>query len=82
MGPLLPDADRNDYSLGLQFKHKGWSFTGAYMAVVFEERSTVENGQVTVFDAHDREEVRTRTREAGTYVSVANIISIGIGYNF
>ena len=82
MGPLLADADRLDLSLGLQWRHKKWRFTAAYMAVLFDERSTVQDGEVTFFAGSDRDEIATRYREAGTYNSVANILSLGVGYNF
>ena len=44
VSPLLPDSDRNDYSLGVKYKHNQWDVTLSYMAVIPEERTTIENG--------------------------------------
>jgi len=82
MGPMLPDADRNDLSCGLQLQHNAWRFTASYMAVFNRARSTVVDGEVATFREADAEEVATRTREAGTYDSFANIFGIGIGRSF
>jgi len=78
VGPLLPDADRNDFSCGIQFTKDQMKVTASYMAVLFEERSTIEDGMVTTFPG----EGPSRIYEAGTYSSVANIFGIGFGYSF
>jgi long-chain fatty acid transport protein len=82
VGPLLADADRHDFALGVQLSHKSWRFSGNYMAVLFRARSTVENGQVTFFGGSTPEEIELRTREAGTYDSLAHLFGLGVGYNF
>lgn len=73
VSPLLPDSDRNDYSIGLEFKTGNWKFTGAYMAVIGEERTNIEDGQPANPDP---------AYPVGTYKSVANIFGAGIGYRF
>ncbi len=73
MSPLLPDADREDFSCGLQWTRDRWTLTGAYMAVLFHERSNVVDGQVRRFE---------ETQPAGAYDSLANIFGIGVGYRF
>ncbi len=82
MGPMLPDAKRNDFSFGVQYSLEKWRFTGSYMVVNFRERSNVVNGQATYFDGSTAEEIEIRTREAGTYDSLAYIFGVGVGYNF
>jgi long-subunit fatty acid transport protein len=71
MSPLLPDADRNDYSLGITYRRSGYEFTVGYMLVDFNERSTVENGQGTNLDGFD-----------GTYDSIAHIPTFGVSKSF
>ncbi len=71
VSPVLPDADRWDYSLGLSYAHKNFEITAAYMLVDFGERSTVENGAGRNFDGFD-----------GAYDSIAQIPSIGVTYYF
>jgi long-chain fatty acid transport protein len=73
MSPLLPDSDREDFSVGLMWHNDKWNITGTYMAVNFHARSNVVEGQVV------RNE---ETQPAGTYDSVANIFGIGVGYKF
>ncbi len=82
VGPMLADATRHDFSLGAQYQHKQWRFTGSYLVVNFNTRSTVENGQVTYFPGSTAEEIEARVREAGTYKSLAHLFSLGVGYNF
>lgn len=86
MGPLLPDADRNDFSFGVQHTKNNWTLTASYMAVLFESRGTVENGEVTYFELDDadeqQEEIESRTYEAGEYDSIAHIFGFGVGYSF
>jgi long-subunit fatty acid transport protein len=73
ISPLLPDADREDFSCGLQYRAESWSLTGSYMAVLFHERSNVEEGRVVRFET---------TQPAGTYDSIANIFGLSVGLNF
>lgn len=82
MGPLLPDATRNDFSLGVQYDHERWSFIGTYMLVLNNERSTVQGGQVTYFPGSTDEEIAARRLEAGSYKSMAHIFGVGVNYNF
>ena len=75
MSPLLPDANRNDYSFGLQMRAtERITLTGTYMSVNFEERTNVENGVQQSFD--------TEFNPAGSYDSYAHIFGVGIGYRF
>jgi long-chain fatty acid transport protein len=82
MGPLLPDATRNDFSLGAQYDYKRWSFIGTYLFVLNNERSTVQNGQVTYFNDASDDEIATRRLEAGTYKAIGHIFGVGVNYNF
>lgn len=70
VSPLLPDADRLDYSLGLTWRTGRMAVNAAYMLVDFKERSTVEDGVGKNFDGFD-----------GTYDSVANIFSFGLNFD-
>ncbi len=73
VSPLLPDSDRNDYSIGALYKAGKWDFNVSYMVVVGDERTNIENG----------EPVRNTTDYPfGTYSSLANLFGIGVGYNF
>lgn len=73
VSPILPDSDRNDYSLGLMYKTGKWDFNVSYMLVVGDERTNIENG----------EPVRNTTDYPfGTYSSLANLFGFGVGYNF
>lgn len=74
VSPLLPDSDRNDYSFGLQYKTGNWDFTGSYMGVVGEARTTVNDDGTPA--NHDP------AYPSGTYKSVANIYAFGVGYHF
>lgn len=71
VSPLLPDADRLDYSLGATFKPGLWEFSASYMLVDFEERSTVEGGVGQNLDGFD-----------GAYDSIAHICSFGVSRDF
>ncbi|MCP4572324.1 MAG: hypothetical protein GY838_08210 [bacterium] len=73
MSPILPDSDRNDYSLGASYKHGKWDFNLAYMAVIGEERTNIENGASVAGSA---------TYPTGTYAANANIYALGVGYRF
>lgn len=71
MSPLLPDNDRNDYTLGIGYTMGKHIFDVGYMLVDFGERSTVENGVGKHFDGFN-----------GTYASKANLFMFSYGYNF
>jgi len=73
VSPLLPDSDRQDYSFGLQYMTGNWDFTASYMAVIGEERTTIENGAPANPDP---------AYPSGSYKSVANIFGAGFGYHF
>lgn len=67
ISPLLPDADRHDFSIGVGYKFtERFHVDAAYMAVTFKERSTKNN--VDGFD--------------GTYNSHVNLLSFNVGYTF
>ncbi len=44
MGPILPDSDRHNFSLGCGYTKGDWTLDGAYMWSKFENRSTDKNG--------------------------------------
>ncbi len=73
MSPLLPDADRNDYSLGLTWTSGSgrYDLTAGYMLVEFQDRSTLENGVGQNYDGLD-----------GTYASRAHIFTLGYTRRF
>ncbi len=73
VSPILPDSDRNDYSLGARYKADKWDFNISYMVVVGEERTNIENGVTAAGSA---------TYPTGTYKSIANIFGFGVGYHF
>lgn len=73
MSPMLPDADREDFSAGLQWRRNRWKFTGSYMAVLFHERSNVVDGVGRRF---------AETQPLGSYDSIAHIFGAGLGYQF
>lgn len=73
MSPLLPDAGREDLSVGFQYRTGALKFTGSYMAVLFHERTNVVDGEYVVNE---------ETQPVGTYDSTAHIFGIGIGYQF
>ncbi len=84
MSALLPDADRNDWSFGVQHDHGPWRLTASAMFVMNEERDNLENGDVALFpeEASDPEEVARKRSEAGSYTSFATIVALGVGYRF
>jgi long-chain fatty acid transport protein len=73
VSPLLPDADRNDYSIGLNWTGSSgrYDLTVGYMLVDFEQRSTVENGVGQNYEGFD-----------GTYESKAHILTLGYNRRF
>ncbi len=71
MSPLLPDATRNDFSLGVGYKTGSMQFDLGYMLVLFDDRGTVVNGQGKSFDGFD-----------GNYTGVANLLFVGYGISF
>lgn len=71
VSPLLPDSDKNDYSIGLGYKTGNMKFDAGYMLVDFGERSTVEDGVGKNENGFD-----------GTYASVANLFFFSFGYEF
>ena len=75
MSPMLPDSDRTDYSIGLQYRISD-KLTGtmSYMLVVPDERSNVVGGEHVSFEPE--------TNPPGSYTSVANIWGFGLGYRF
>jgi len=65
--PLLPDANRNEVSVGLGYNlTKHLSVDLAYMFIKFDQRKAV--GTVINFD--------------GTYNSTANLVALDFGYSF
>lgn len=84
MSALLPDADRNDWSFGIQHDRGPWRFSASAMFVLNEERDNLENGDVALFpeEASDPEEVARKRSEAGSYTSIATIGALGVGYRF
>ncbi len=55
MSALLPDANRNDYSLGFTWTSGSgrYDLTAGYMYVDFEDRDTLENGVGQNYDGFD-----------------------------
>ncbi len=73
VSPLLPDSDRNDYSMGLMYRGSKIDVSLSYMAVIGEDRTNIENG----------EPVRNTTDYPfGTYSALANIFGCGVTYHF
>ncbi len=70
VSPLLPDNDRNDFSLGLGYTYDNWQFDAGYMFVDFGERSTLENGVGQNENGFN-----------GTYSTIANLFFFSFGYN-
>jgi long-chain fatty acid transport protein len=73
VSPILPDSDRNDYSVGLRYRSGAWDFVGSYMVVVGTERTNIENGEAVR---------NSETYPVGSYKSLANIFGFGVGYHF
>lgn len=70
VGPLLPDADRNDFSVGVGYDFGRVQADVGYMFVNFLERSTVEDGVGKNDSSFD-----------GTYNSDANLFFLSLGIN-
>ncbi len=68
VSPLLPDNDRNDYSIGLGYTFNQFQFDLGYMLVDFGERSTVEDGEGQNEYGFD-----------GAYSSAANLFFFSFG---
>ena len=73
ISPLLPDADREDFSIGLRWQRDRLRLTACYMAVLFHDRTNIVDGVIERFDP---------TQPDGRYDSFANILGLGVGYNF
>ncbi|MBU0743740.1 porin [bacterium] len=84
MSPLLPDANRDDFSLGVQYRlNERLTLTGTYMGVNFEERTNVVDGAQVVFPEDEAEYGEgPYPNPAGTYDSYADIFGVGISYRF
>ncbi len=84
MSPLLPDADRNDWSLGVQHRRGAWTYTASAMFVVNQERDNLVNGQVALFpeEAADPDEIARKQLEAGSYTALTTVLAFGVGYQF
>lgn len=70
MGPLLPDARRNDFAGGIGYKFGRVQADVGYMLVNFLERSTVEDGVGKNENGFD-----------GAYDTDANLIFLSLGIN-
>ncbi len=73
ISPLLPDANKNDYSIGATYKTDKFDFTLSYMAVIGEERSNIVDGRPANDDS---------AYPVGSYQALANIFGFGVGYRF
>jgi long-chain fatty acid transport protein len=84
MSPLLPDADRNDWSFGVQHQRGPWRVTASAMFVMNEERDNLVNGEVAMFpeEAADPVEAARKRSEAGSFTSRATVVALGVGYQF
>ena len=66
--PLLPDADRNDFSLGLGFTTGAWQIDAYWLGVFFEDRDGVVGADDDIPD--------------GTYDTTAHLVGLDFGYRF
>lgn len=69
MGPLLPDADRHDFSVGLGYKVGKARIDLGYMMVNWNTRSTVEDGVG-----------KNENNFNGTYDTKANLFFLSFGF--
>ncbi len=73
VSPLLPDSNRNDYSLGFSYKTGSWDLNASYMVVVGSKRTNIVDG----------EPLRNTTDYPfGTYSSLANLFGVGARHSF
>lgn len=84
VSPLLPDSDRDDFSVGVQYDlSERVTLTGTYMGVNFKERTNVVDGRQVVFPEEMEEYgIGPYPNPAGTYDSYADIFGVGITYRF
>ena len=84
MSPLLPDADRDDFSIGVQYALTDRiTVTGTYMGVNFDERTNVVDGRQIAFPEEIEEDgYDGLSNPAGSYDSYADIFGISVGYRF
>jgi len=84
VSPLLPDASRDDFSLGITYVvSEKVTLNACYMGVNFEERTNVVDGVQVVFPEEEAEYgAGPYPNPAGTYDSYADIFGIGITYSF
>jgi len=73
ISPLLPDANKNDYSFGATYKTDKLDFTFSFMTVIGEERGNVVDGRPANTDSD---------YPVGTYKAIANIFGFGVNYHF
>jgi long-chain fatty acid transport protein len=66
--PLLPDADRNDFSLGLGFTTGAWQIDVYWLGVFFKDRDGVVGADDDIPD--------------GTYDTTAHLVGLDFGYRF
>ncbi len=84
MSPLLPDSDRDDFSVGVQYDlSERVTLTGTYMSVNFKERGNVVDGRQVVFPEEVAEYgIGPYPNPAGSYDSYADILGVGLTYRF
>jgi long-chain fatty acid transport protein len=69
LDPMLPDADRNDITLGVGYKlTENWMVDLSYMLVLFKQRTQDPGVSINGFD--------------GTYNSTAHLFALDISYHF
>ena len=66
--PLLPDADRDEISLGLGYSVGPWQIDGFYLIEKFEDRDGPVGAEDDIPD--------------GTYDTKANLFGVDVGYRF
>ena len=69
LDPLLPDANRSDFSIGVGYKvTPNLTIDAAYMFIAFQNRSVPLGTTIIGFD--------------GAYSSTANLFALSLGYSF
>lgn len=68
VNPLLPDADRNDVSLGLGYSTGFWQFDAYWLGVFLEDREGLVGAEDELLD--------------GTYQTTAHLLGLDVGYRF